>query len=271
MRSTPLPDMVRQSLYRPRAQRPNAIALGRLMGFCLIAIVMVAFPAVSRAEEPRFTLLIFSKTAGYRHASIPAGIDAIRRLGQTHGFSVQATESSELFNDETLARYQVVAFLNTTGDVLEPAQQAAFEHFIRRGGGFVGIHSATDTEYEWHWYGGLVGAYFKNHPAIQPATLQVSDARHPSTRRLPTVWARTDEWYNFREDPSSRVQVLIRLDETTYTGGTMGNHPAAWCHQYDGGRAWYTALGHTIESYSEPAFLSHLVGGIGWAAGVSLE
>jgi type 1 glutamine amidotransferase len=175
-----------------------------------------------------------------------------------------------VFTDEHLARYRVVIILNTTGDILTPDQQAAFERFIQRGGGFVGIHAATDTETEWPWYGRLVGTYFAHHPDIQQAALRVVDPTHVSTRHLPTTWTRTDEWYSFREHPGPHVAVLITIDETTYEGGRMGaHHPISWYHQYDGGRAWYTAMGHTEASYAEPWLQSHIVGGILWAAGVA--
>jgi type 1 glutamine amidotransferase len=236
--------------------------------FSLCAAVVPA-SAQSSASEPAFAVLVFSRTAGYRHESIEAGIGALRRLGEQHGFRVEATEAAERFDDATLANYRVVVFLNTTGDVLNAGQQAAFERYIRRGGGFVGIHSATDTEYDWPWYGALVGAYFKSHPRIQVATLRVIRDDHPSTRGLPGEWVRRDEWYNFREDPSAGVHTLILLDETSYGGGTMSTrHPVVWYHDYDGGRAWYTALGHTVETYAEPLFLAHVLGGIRWAAGM---
>ncbi|QXD15446.1 ThuA domain-containing protein [Rhodocaloribacter litoris] len=217
---------------------------------------------------PRFAVLVFSKTAGYRHASITDGIAAIRALGQAHGFAVEATEDAAAFTDSTLARFRVVVFLNTSEDVLDEAGQEAFERYIRAGGGFAGVHAASDTEYDWPFYGGLVGAYFAGHPAIQPATVVLADTTHPSTRGLPPRWTRTDEWYNFRSNPRGRVHVLAVLDEATYEGGTMGgDHPIAWCHAYEGGRAWYTAMGHTPESYAEPAFRQHLLGGILYAAG----
>src|SRR5262249_16095538 len=155
--------------------------------------------------------LLFSKTGGFRHDSIRAGIAAIKNLGDHHGFRVDATEDATVFTDEGLAKYHVVVFLNTTGDVLDSSEKAAFERFIRRGRGFVGIHSATDTEYGWPWYGRLVGAYFRKHPTIQSATLKVADETHASTRHLPAEWTRTDEWYDFRDDPSPRVNVLIRI------------------------------------------------------------
>lgn len=240
-----------------------------LLGLCLMVALGFSKGAstASADQEPAFAVLVFSKTAGYRHDSIPAGIAAIKALGDRHRFRVDATEAAPVFTDESLAKYRAVVFLNTTGHILDANQQAAFQRFIRRGGGFVGIHSATDTEYEWPWYGELVGAYFHSHPAIQTAALKVVDATHASTRHLPAQWVRTDEWYNFRGDPGSEVKVLLRIDEASYAGGNMGaNHPMAWYHAYDGGRAWYTALGHTTQSYGEAPFLTHLLGGITWAA-----
>ncbi|MCW2876696.1 MAG: hypothetical protein JWQ95_796 [Sphaerisporangium sp.] len=227
-----------------------------------------AVPSASAADPP-FAALVFSKTAGFRHASIPAGIAAIKQLGQEHGFTVDATEDGAAFTEANLAKYGVVVFLSTTGDVLDAAQQTAFEHYIEGGGGFVGVHAAADTEYDWPWYGKLVGAYFKQHPAPQDAVVKVEDPAHPSTAGLPTRWARNDEWYDFRTDPRGSVHVLTSMDETSYTGGTMGaDHPNSWCQNYDGGRAWYTALGHTDASYVEPNFLKMLLGGLQTAAGV---
>ncbi|BBM73039.1 ThuA domain-containing protein [Rhodothermus marinus] len=220
-------------------------------------------------DEPAFRVLVFSRTAGYRHDSIPDGIAAIQELGAAHGFQVTATEDPAYFQPDSLAQFAVVVFLNTSGDVLDALQQEAFRAYIQNGGGFVGVHAASDTEYDWPWYGNLVGAYFKNHPHIQEAVVRVVDRTHPSTQELPEAWTRTDEWYNFRENPRSKgVQVLAVLDETTYEGGEMGeDHPISWYHVYDGGRAWYTAMGHTKESYAEPLFRQHLLGGILWAAG----
>ena len=239
-----------------------------------IAVWMCAAPAAAQpaAEANRFAVLVFTKTGGFRHDSIPAGITAIRSLGNEHGFTVVNSEEASVFNEADLAKYRVVVFLNTSGDILNSVEEAAFETFVRRGGGFVGIHSATDTEYDWRWYGRLVGAYFQSHPAIQQAVVKKIDFSDASTAGLPTEWMRTDEWYNFQENPRSRVTVLLNLDEATYDGGTMGeSHPLAWRHEYDGGRAWYTAMGHTTESYREPLFLSHILGGIMWAANAALS
>ncbi len=232
-----------------------------------VAMLALLLPAACGAEGSG-RVLVFSKTAGFRHDSIPDGVAAIRGLGKTRGFAVDSTEDSSVFEDSRLAPYSAVVFLCTTGDILDEGQQAAFQRYIEAGGGFVGVHSAADTEYDWPWYGGLVGAYFKGHPAIQPASIVVSDSVHPSTRDLPARWNRTDEWYNFQANPRARVHVLATVNEATYSGGEMGDdHPIAWCQFYGGGRAWYTALGHTRESYSEPLFLRHLLGGIQFAAG----
>ncbi|MCU0491987.1 MAG: ThuA domain-containing protein [Chloroflexaceae bacterium] len=214
-----------------------------------------------------FRVLVFSKTAGFRHGSIEAGLAAIRQLASQHNFSVDATEDSTAFSDANLAQYQAVVFLQTTGDLLDENQQNALQRYIRAGGGFVGIHAAADAEYDWPWYGELVGAYFKSHPAIQQATLVVENRTHPSTRHLPERWTRTDEWYNFRTNPRPNVSVLISLDESSYQGGDMGDHPIAWFRPFDGGRTWYTGLGHGDETFSEPLFQQHLLGGILWAAG----
>jgi cytochrome c len=235
---------------------------------CFISIVAsLCSSRGSVAAEVR--VLVFSKTAGFRHASIPAAISTIQSIGQENGFEVVATEDAAQFTTETLSLYRAVIFANTTGDILNDEQQFAFENYIRSGGGFVGIHSAADTEYDWPFYAGLIGAHFHSHPAIQPATLIIENTQHESTRHLPLLWMRTDEWYNFQMNPRANVTVLLRIDESTYTGGTMGiDHPLAWYRPYEGGRAWYTAGGHTTESYSEPLFRDHLKGGVLWAAGV---
>lgn len=238
-------------------------------GVACVLLVLVASVNILLAGIDDYKVLVFSKTTGFRHDSIPNGIAMIRELGGRNHFSIDATEDATVFNDENLVQYQAVVFLNTTGTVLDDDQKAAFERYIESGGGYVGIHSASDTEYDWTWYGGLVGAYFASHPAIQPATLKVADRVHPSSARLPLRWGRRDEWYNFRLNPRGRVHVLATLDESTYEGGAMGfDHPIAWCQRYDGGRAWYTAGGHTRESYAEPLFQAHVLGGIEFAAGV---
>ncbi|WP_419999251.1 ThuA domain-containing protein [Streptomyces boninensis] len=215
-------------------------------------------------------VLVFSKTAGFRHDSIPDGIAAIQQLGKDNAFTVTATENAADFNPGNLAKYKAVVFLSTTGDVLDAAQQTAFEDYIKAGGGYVGVHAAADTEYDWPFYGGLVGAYFDSHPAIQPVKVLVEDRAHPATSHLPAVWERTDELYNYRKNPREVVKVLATLDESSYTGGNMGeDHPISWCQEYEGGRVFYTGLGHTKESYAEENFRKMLLGGIRYAIGAA--
>jgi type 1 glutamine amidotransferase len=214
--------------------------------------------------------LVFSKTEGFRHESIPAGLVALTNMASDRGWTLQATEDASRFSDSGLAPYNVLVFLSPSGDVFTADQQAAFERYIRAGHGFVGIHAASTVEYDWPFYGELVGAFFREHPDVQPAVIRVENANHPSTTGLPNEWRRTDEWYSFRANPRPNVTVLLTLDETSYSAGTStmgGDHPIAWYHEYQGSRAFYTALGHTDESYAEPAFLGHIQGAIEWAAG----
>ena len=214
-------------------------------------------------------LLVFTRTTGFRHDSIPDAIAAVRRVAEESGLAVDATEDPDVFRDENLASYRAVVFLLTTGDVLDDEGKEALERWLSAGRGWAGVHSASDTEYGWPFYGELVGSYFAGHPAVQPGTVRVEDPAHPATAGLPAVWNRTDEWYDFRENPRPRVHVLATLDESTYSGGSMGaDHPIAWCREVAGGRAFYTAGGHTRESYAEPLFVAHLAGGIRWAAGL---
>jgi type 1 glutamine amidotransferase len=213
------------------------------------------------------SLLVFSRTVGFRHDSIPAGVQALTKLAAERGWQLSATEEASRFSDDGLSSYDAVIFLSTTGNVLDDAQQAAFERFIRAGKGFIGIHSASDTEYDWAWYGGLVGAYFREHPSVQAADIVVDDGAHPATFGLPNPWRRTDEWYAFKSNPRANVHVLLSLDEGSFSAGTAhmdGDHPIAWCHEYEGGRAFYTALGHTNESFSEPLFIAQLAGAVSW-------
>lgn len=214
-------------------------------------------------------MLVFTKTTGYRHDSIPAGVAAIQKLGHDNGFMVTATADGTAFTPANLARFAAVVFLSTTGTVLDAGQQAAFEGYIATGGGYVGIHAASDGGYQWAWYGGLVGAWFASHPAMRPATVVVEDRGSASTAHLGAAFTWTDEWYNFRTDPRPYVHVLLRVDESTYTGGMMGDHPVTWCHAYLGGRSWYTALGHSTQAYRDPRFTALLLGGIRIATGAA--
>lgn len=239
-------------------------AAGRTL--LVLALLLLAGPAW--AATPR-KVLVFSKTAGFRHKDgIPAGIKAIQQLGAQHRFAVDATEDASVFTPENLKQYGAVIFMSTTGDVLNEAQQAAFEQYIRSGGGFVGIHAATDTEYNWPWYGELVGAYFGSHPPGQhEAVFKVVEPNHIATRHYPATFRKTDELYNFKWIAEG-LQVLLTVDENSYQGGKNGEfHPMAWYRNYEGGRAFYTAMGHDAKTFSEPMFLTHLLGGIEYALG----
>ncbi|MEE9363615.1 MAG: ThuA domain-containing protein [Cellulophaga sp.] len=233
-------------------------------------LIIIAYFALFRTSKNDIKVLVFSKTENFRHSSIEIGIEAIKKLGAENNFIIETTEDGNSFNEEYLKDFQAVIFLNTTFDVLNPVQQSQMERFIQSGGGYVGVHSATDTEYGWPWYGKLVGAYFDSHPNdpnVQEATVSVVNPNHKATDSLPTSWKTKDEWYNYKAIDSEN-KVLLKVDESTYKGGTNGdNHPIAWYKEYDGGRSFYTGLGHTEEQYSNPIFLNHLLGGIQYAIG----
>lgn len=219
-------------------------------------------------------VLVFSETGGYRHESIPAAVTAIEKLGRQERFNVVVASGSEVFTEQSLAPFAAVVFLNTTGDVLDSAQQESFERYIQGGGGFVGVHAAADTEWQdnrWPWYTRLVGAAFKSHPEqpsnVQEATVRLVTSEHPSTAGLPQEWRHSDEWYDYqRFDP--RVRVLLTVDESSYQGGITGSdHPIAWYRDFDGGHSFYTGLGHTAAAFSDPRFMQHLAGGLAYAIG----
>lgn len=238
------------------------------MRFFWLLLLCGSFLSCQESRDKR--VLVFSKTAGFRHASIAAGVQAIQKLGAENGFRVDTTENAARFTEDSLQLYSTVIFLNTTQDVLDYRQQADFERYIQAGGGFVGIHAAADTEYMWPWYNKLVGGYFKSHPNdpnVRKATVEVINKDHGASSMLPDRWERTDEWYNYKQlNPA--VTVLAKLDKKSYEGSEhTDDHPIAWYHAYDGGRAFYTGGGHTDESFSEPLFLQHLLGGITYAIG----
>ncbi|MEU1041500.1 ThuA domain-containing protein [Streptomyces sp. NPDC005907] len=216
-----------------------------------------------------FRALVYTRTTDYRHDSIPDAVAAVRELGGAHGFAVDATEDPAAF-EAPLDAYAAVVFLSTSGEVLTPEGRTRLRAYVESGGGFAGVHAAACTEYDWPYFGELLGTWFARHPAHQPGRAVVEDRDHPATRHLPAVWDFTDEWYDFRDNPRSSVRVLVRADESSYEGGGMGaDHPLAWCREQGAGRVFYTALGHASEAYADPAFRAHLLGGISWAAGAS--
>ena len=223
---------------------------------------------VAHSEPPR--ILVFSKTAAFRHQSIEAGKAALAKMAGEKGFSVSFTEDAAQFNESNLKKFNTVVFLNTTGDILNPEQQNAFERYIQAGGGYVGIHAATDTEYEWPWYGQLAGAYFLDHPMpnnVQKGKYIVTQKNNWATKGMPDEFERTDEFYSFK-NISPNINVVLKIDETSYVGGKNPDfHPMSWYQAFDGGRSFYTGMGHTDETFSEPLFLNHLWAGIHYTMG----
>jgi cytochrome c len=248
-------------INQPSTWRLSALLVksGISKAMLLLAILLSA----CTDNKPR--ILVFSKTAGYRHASIEDGKQALIKMGVANGFVVDTSENANDFQEFNLKKYRAVVFLSTTGDVLTQSQQTDLQRFIQAGGGFVGIHAAADTEYDWPWYGMLVGGYFKSHPKTQPAAMK--RVKPFGVALLPDEWQRTDEWYNYK-NLSPDVNVIYNLEESSYEGGENGtNHPIAWYHEFDGGRAFYTGMGHTPESFSDAQYLAHVLDGIQYAIG----
>lgn len=222
-------------------------------------------------QHKQINILVFSKTAGYRHQSIPAGIKLLTKMGDKNNWKVNFSEDSNDFTDEKLSKIDVLVFLSTSGNVLNVAQQKALQKYVANGNGFVGIHSASGTELEWDWYSAMIGAKFKNHPKVQTAELMVDTASdHPSIKGFKEVEVFKDEWYNFVNPVAKYVTVLASVDESSYEGQKMNTdkHPISWYHHYDGGRVFYTALGHTVETINDVRFYKHIEGGVLWASGV---
>lgn len=254
----------------------------KTMNILTVILVSIFSLACSDSQDPVVTpdpdtdpgsdkkqVLVFTKTMGYRHNSIDAGLNLLEDLAaREEGFELTQTENAADFTTENLQTYDLVIFLNTTGDILNASQQQAFEAYMSGAGSFMGIHSATDTEYDWEWYGNLVGAYFESHPAVQEAVLRIENGSHPAVDHLDSQWIHTDEWYNFRNLRRDQINVVLEVDESTYEGGNMGeSHPIAWFREYEGGKVFYTALGHTVEAYSDPKFQAHIAGGIAYCLG----
>lgn len=248
-------------------------------------------PILSRTATSRFSVLVFSRTNGYRHESIEAGVAALKDLAiSSHdspvSFNVDATEDAIVFNPATLAQYQVIVFLQASGEFFDNELQLdALKQFVRSGGGIVGVHCASTGLPSSEWYGSMIGGVFTNHPSPQNGTVILEDAGHPILShgmaalgpgkslggpKGEFVWH--DEWYNFATNPRSQegVHVLLAVKEASYEGGDMGaDHPIAWCHEFEGGRVFYTALGHFDEAYQDLSFMGQLINGIIWAARLS--
>jgi glucose/arabinose dehydrogenase len=258
------------------------LARSPLSSFVAVTAVLAVLASVLGSVTPasaaaaRYRVLVFSKVTNVNHDSIPAGVAAIEKLGAEHDFEVEATDDAGAFTDENLARFQAIVFNNTnstpeTGDLLNADQRAALQKFIRAGGGWIGLHSAAASERDWPWYEGLVGAISEQHAEIQTGRVKVLDHAHPSTKHLPDLWERTEEWYNWRTNPTGKVHTLTQVKLRDGINGLDEgvDHPSSWCQKYDGGRSWYTGLGHASSTYSDPQFLTHVLGGIEWAAGAA--
>jgi type 1 glutamine amidotransferase len=228
--------------------------------------------SIQTLQAQKIKLLAISKTAGFRHGAIPAAKAALTLMAQQQNWSITFTEDSLQFsNYKTLKQYDAIVFVMTTGNIFSEKEQVAVQKFVEKGGGLLTIHTGTDTEYDWPWYNAAIGAKFKNHPKQQQAKFLVKDSTHPASKMLPNEWVRFDELYNFRESIPANLHVLIELDETSYSGGTMGKHPIAWYQDVKKGRVLQSALGHTDASYKEPLFLQHLQGAIEWVSKVKSE
>lgn len=243
----------------------------------ILLFVQLAWCQTTTAQVKQFRLLLVTTTKGWHHESLHAGVLAIQQLGVKNYFDVVLFEDPNAFTDKYLEQFKVVVFLNTTGDILDSAQQKVMERFIQSGKGFVGIHSASDTEYDWDWYTKLVGRMFHIHPVIQTARIGINDTAFPGLEGFGGNRLWTDEWYEFGPEQVSDLHYILTIDESSYDpkaewannkkGIGMGKfHPVAWYHNYDGGRSFYTALGHMPSDFSDPAFLNHLYAGIFWAA-----
>lgn len=246
----------------------------RVMNYKKITIALLCFMSYfstfSQEKEP--TVLVFTKTTGFRHKSIPAGIDYFQLLKKQTDWEIVFSENSDDFTQENLAKYNVVVFLNTTGNLLSENQKLAFKKYINNGNGFVGIHSATNTEEQWPWFTEMIGATFKDHPKVQNAKVNFDKSiEHPAVQHLDKKEIFKDEWYNFQKPVAKHVTVLATVDETSYQGKQMNtkNHPITWFHHFDGGRIFYTGLGHTNESYSDNRFQKMIKEAILWAADVN--
>lgn len=248
-----------RALWQTRRMTPRILLRALVLAMCCVI-------SASAVAAPPSRVLIFSKTAGFRHDSIPGAVAALSDIARRQSLDADASEDASVFTPDRLRRYRAVVFVNTTGDILDPEQQRVLEAFIRAGGGFMGVHAAADTEYDWPWYGELVGAWFLGHPP----GLQTTRVRfgHDGIAARGREWRVTDEIYNYRRNPRGSVAVIATVDEHDYAGGTMGDdHPIAWCHGFEGGRAWYTGLGHDAAMYSDATFLRHLRRGLRYVTG----
>lgn len=244
--------------------RSLRVLLGAMLGIALTSSAFAAAPKQKR-------VLIFSHTTGYRHASIEPGIKALVELGKRERVTVVSSEDPAIFSTAGLKGYDAIVFLSSTTDPKKPESEwfqgdrrTALQNFVQRGGGIVGIHGATDSHYHWPWYQQMIGGHFASHPEGTPTgTVKIVDRTHRSTQGLPATITRSDEWYYFG-DYNPEMHLLVTLDPKSIGQADSNPNPISWAHSFKGGRVFYTAMGHTNESYSDPNFLKHVAGGLNW-------
>ena len=244
----------------------------RLPLLLLFAVFSLAPASASaRVRAAPGAILIYSGTTGYRHDSIPAAIQAVTSIAKRIGLAAVSSEDPAVFSTESLKRFQVIVLLSCTTDPKNPASEwlvgdrrTALQQFVHRGGGIVAIHAAADSHYNWPWYGHLIGAHFARHPQGTPTgEVHVVDRSHPATAGLTPTLRRTDEWYYFDDyDPTSHL--LVTVDPASIGEKDVNPNPMSWTRAVDGGRVFYTAMGHNKESYSDPWFLRHIADGLDW-------
>jgi uncharacterized protein len=242
----------------------------RLIPFVLAFLIAAPSAAAQPATSPG-SILIYSGTTGYRHESIPAGIKALTAMAARRGLGVVASEDPAVFSASSLKRFKAIVLLSCTTDPRKPESEwlvgerrNALQQFVRSGGGILAIHAAADSHYHWPWYSRMIGAHFQRHPAGTPkGRVTVVAPGEPAVEGLPRSIERTDEWYYFEDyDPVSKV--LVTLDPASIGESDTNPNPLAWTRQINDGRVFYTAMGHTTESYSEPFFLQHVGRGLDW-------
>jgi type 1 glutamine amidotransferase len=231
--------------------------------------VLFIFLAISAFfVKAQTNVLVFSKTNGFRHASIADGQEMFKKLAEENNWKLTFSEDSLMISNKVLSKIDVLVFLSTTGNIFGDDQKKALQKYIHKGGGFVGIHAATDTEMDWKWYVDMVGGAFKSHPKQQNATINIINHDFKAMQHFGKTWLHFDEWYNFRNPINPNAVVLATVDESTYKGGTMGaNHPVVWYQNYEGGKIFTTALGHTKESYTNPDFVKMIQEAVVWTGG----
>jgi hypothetical protein len=245
--------------------------LRQLVWIALAAIGLSAWGAPAEAAKGGARVLLFSHSTGYRHASIEPGVAAIKALGPREKIEIVHSEDPAVFTAQGLAGFDAIIFLSTSTDPKKPesewfegSRRDALQGFVRGGGGIVGIHAASDSHYHWPWYGKMIGGHFASHPPGTPkGTLRVVDPKHRATRGMDATMSRTDEWYYFN-DYDVEADLLVTLDPASIGEKDVNPNPVSWAKQFEGGRVFYTAMGHTAETYSDPNFLKHLTGGLRW-------